>query len=238
MFSGRKLTGDPAPSKLLPLARGSFPDSKLWIGVPPGRGGILEAGISPTGQPAFFVCLSIRRGSKKRVEVPVGTADRQAGAQLQPLSCLELGGRISTSFACISAACIGGADSDQPEYQRCEAGMTSPRVCLLPEPCQATLPARSPPPPPTRLDNKLQPVTAGASQRAGWVAAGSQPGSGREPDTSLEPTSSKPWGLHSSSDPLLGSGCWDTWEVELGPGRLTDLQLKSHAELMGQKKGC
>lgn len=79
--------------------------------------------------------------------VAVG-ADRQARAQLRLLSCLEVDRRTTTSFACISAACIGGVDSDQPEYQRCEAGMTSPRVCLLPGPCQATLPACSLPPPP------------------------------------------------------------------------------------------
>lgn len=39
----------------------------------------------------------------------------------------------------------GAGDSDQPEYQRCEAGMTSPRVCLLSEePRQATLPTPLP----------------------------------------------------------------------------------------------
>lgn len=32
---------------------------------------MLEAGIYPTGQSAFFVCLSIWRGGKKRVEVAV-----------------------------------------------------------------------------------------------------------------------------------------------------------------------
>lgn len=107
--------------------------------------GMVEGVIFPTGQSALFVCLSIWWGGQKRVEVAVGRAGRRAGAQLQPQSRLEVDCSISISFAC-----IGGADSDQPEYQRCEAGMTSPRVCLLPEPCQATLPARSqhPPPPP------------------------------------------------------------------------------------------
>lgn len=55
--------------------------------------------------------------------------------------------------------------------------MTSPRVCLLPESCQATLPALSqPPPPPTRLDNKLQPATAGVSQLPTWVPGQTQAG--------------------------------------------------------------
>lgn len=123
--------------------------------------------IFPTEQwPSLSVCPSggeVRRDWRWQWK----EQDRQAGAQRQPPSCLEVDCSISISFAC-----TGGVDSDQPEYQRCEAGMTSPRVCLLPEPCQATLPARSQhPPTPTGLDNKLQPATGGVSQRAGWAPA-------------------------------------------------------------------
>lgn len=54
--------------------------------------------------------------------------------------------------------------------------MTSPRVCLLSEPCQATLPAHSQAPQ-AASDNKLQPAMAGASLRAGL---GPSQGSGQE----------------------------------------------------------
>lgn len=73
----------------------------------------------------------------------------------------------------------GGGDSDQPEYQRCEAGMTSPRVCPLSEPCQATLPARSQAPP-GRL---RQQASASHSKGVPTRRAGSQPG--LRPGTSL-----------------------------------------------------
>jgi hypothetical protein len=89
----------PCRSPLSCLASGSsFPGCS---GVHPGRGDVLGgAGISPTGQPALFVCLSVHLAGRQEV---VGAADRQAGAQLQPPSCLGPDCSISASFACISA---------------------------------------------------------------------------------------------------------------------------------------
>lgn len=52
-----------------------------------GRGGMLEVGFSPTGQSAFFVCLSIWWGGKKGVEVAVGTADGRRGRPGLSCSC-------------------------------------------------------------------------------------------------------------------------------------------------------
>lgn len=183
-FQGGSSLG-PSPSKPSPpcQASGGPPqDVKLWIRIQSGRGSMLESAISPTRQSAFLVCLLfIWRGGKKEVAVAVavavGAADRQARAQLSRLSCLEVDHRITTSFACISAACIGGVDGDQPEYQRCEAGMTSPGcACPLPLPL----------PQPGLTTSLSQP-----QQGRPNVLAGSQPDSGRELDTSLEPTSRK-----------------------------------------------
>lgn len=144
VLSRGKLTGTLPPLGAFPLAwllGGPSHYVKLWFRVQSGRG----RDIFPTEQsPSLSVCPSggeVRREWRWQWK----EQDRQAGALQQPPSCLEVDCSISISFAC-----TGGVDSDQPEYQRCEAGMTSPRVCLLPEPCQATLPARSqhPPPPP------------------------------------------------------------------------------------------
>lgn len=62
VFSRRELIGTLPLSKSSPPCQASgvpSQDVKLWIRVQSGRGSMLELGISPTGQSAFFVCLSI-----------------------------------------------------------------------------------------------------------------------------------------------------------------------------------
>lgn len=64
-FQGGSSLGPSPCLSLLPLARllgGPSQDVKLWIRVQSGRGSMLESGISPTGQSAFIVCLSIWQG--------------------------------------------------------------------------------------------------------------------------------------------------------------------------------
>lgn len=207
VFSRGKLTGTLPPSRCSPpcLASGSPSQGvKLWIRVQSDRGGYGRSGHLPH-RTVSHLCLSVWWGGKKgwrwQWEQQTGSSGGvSCGAPLQPPSCLEVDGSISISFAC-----IGGTDTDQPEYQRCEAGMTSPRVCLLPEPCQATLPACSQHPPPTRLDNKLQPATAGASQRAGWVPARLRQGIRYFFGISVYQTLRAPWWSQTFSW-ALGSG--------------------------------
>lgn len=126
------------------------------------------------------LCLSVHLVGQQEVGGG-GAGSRGRAGHTQPQLHLASGlvCRISISSAHLllqSNLRAGGGDSDQPEYQRCEAGMTSPRVCLLSEPCGATLPL-TPRHPQASLDNKLQPAMAGASLRAGL---GPSQGSGQE----------------------------------------------------------
>ena len=119
------------------------------------------ANLFPTGsQP----CLSVPLVGGRRW----GAIDRQAGLHGSPVL-PRAGSEVPAPLlpaSSLSYLRAGGGDSDQLEYQRCEAGMTSPRVCPLSEPCQATLPA-APRHLQADLDNKLRPAVAGASLRAG-----------------------------------------------------------------------
>lgn len=137
------------------------------------------ADISPTGQQALTVCPSARRREKWRGRRWEPQTSRPGSASTAP-SCFQRGCALSAPlWAASGQRQRGGGDSDQPEYQRCEAGMTSPRVCLLSEPCQATLPARSQAPP-GRL---RQQASASHSRGVPTRRAGSQPG--LRPGTSL-----------------------------------------------------
>lgn len=140
------------------------------------------ADISPTGPLALTlsICRSRRNGGggggNHRPAAWARSSSPWLPAGLCPISTssephLGRGSRVTPK--------AGGGDSDQPEYQRCEAGMTSPRVCPLSEPCQATLPARSQAPP-GRL---RQQASASHSKGVPTRRAGSQPG--LRPGTSL-----------------------------------------------------
>lgn len=130
----------------------------------------------------------------------------------------------------------GGGDSDQPEYQRCEAGMTSPRVCPLSEPCQATLPARSQAPP-GRL---RQQASASHSKGVPTRRAGSQPG--LRPGTSLGTSSRLSWGqccgLLEDPGTSLAPWGWGIWRSREGGLRLRSAVKKEGRLLLPRGQGA
>lgn len=181
-FAGERwVGGQPARAQGLPwgkwcageqpsLPRGSRPCLSICPGGRNGGGGG-GGGEAQTSRPGSAAAPSgFQRGSALSAPLWAASGQRQ-----------------------LSNLRAGGGDSDQWEYQRCEAGMTSPRVCLLSEPRQATLPARSQAP----AGRLRQQASAGHSRGVPTRRAGSQPG--LRPGTSLGASSRlsgcQRWGL-------------------------------------------
>lgn len=204
MYSqGEALCSLPAPpgsllqAGLASLVSGGWEDSQPGHRVYPGGSGVL--GSSPLSHGAAgHVCPSARAGGMAGAAGGGEAQTSRPGSAAAP-SGFQRGSALSAPLWAasgqrqLSNLRAGGGDSDQWEYQRCEAGMTSPRVCLLSEPRQATLPARSQAP----AGRLRQQASAGHSRGVPTRRAGSQPG--LRPGTSLGASSRlsgcQRWGL-------------------------------------------